>query len=251
MVKLSVKVCVALALGLGTTAVRGQGQPTLDELLDLAPADPPAESSDDSGDTPEAGSQTSGGGGAASRAGVIEGVQERLSGEELGDAFEQAVSDMGKAAGRLDGDHDPGLDTQRLQESILARLDQLIEAAQQQQQQSGGGSSSGGSPQPGNSDSSAQNAGQQPGGEGQQPGRSPGQAQAESRGGENPGAFSPGSVGAAEPGRGALDELRTEWGALPPRLRDELSNGLDEPYSPVYREMTEAYYRRLAEETSR
>ncbi|MEM8739616.1 MAG: hypothetical protein AAGG38_14230, partial [Planctomycetota bacterium] len=62
------------------------------------------------------------------------------------------------------------------------------------------------------------------------------------------GGFSPGQVGPVAPGSGPMEEVRREWGDLPARLRDELSNGLDEPYSPVYRDLTEAYYRRLAEE---
>jgi len=65
------------------------------------------------------------------------------------------------------------------------------------------------------------------------------------------GGFSPGQVGPAGPAEaGPLREVRTEWGALPPRLRDELSNGLDEPFSPVYRRQTEAFYRRLAEDAA-
>ena len=162
-------------------------------------------------------------------------------------AFIDAVRDKDRVADRLGDARDPGLDTQRIQESILARLDQLIEAAQQQQSSS---SSSGSSS---NQDSSAQNAGQDSGqGSQPQPGGAQGQAAAGQPGGdgENPGGFSPGQVGPIDPGQGAIDEVRSEWGSLPPRLRDELTNGLDEPYSPVYRNLTEAYYRRLAEEAS-
>ena len=46
---------------------------------------------------------------------------------------------------------------------------------------------------------------------------------------------------------GSLEELRHEWGNLPPRLRDELNEGVSEQFSPVYRRQTEEYYRRLAE----
>ncbi|MBB6429627.1 hypothetical protein [Algisphaera agarilytica] len=214
-----------------------QDQPTLDELLDLEPA-APASSEDAAPPTTETA--------------PIDEVEEILSGTEAADAFEQAVRDMDRVADRLGDERDPGLDTQRLQESILARLDQLIEAAQQQQSSSSSSSSSSGSSS--NQDSSAQNAGQE---QGQEPGEQPGQAQGQEPGqtqqqanGENPGGFSPGQVGPIDPGQGAIDEVRIEWGALPPRLRDELTNGLDEPYSPVYRNLTEAYYRRLAEEAS-
>lgn len=228
----------------GSVAVYAQNQPTLDELLDLLPAE-------SSGQTPTAGDPA----GPSNQttpslpddATTVDGVSERLTGEQIADAFAQTVADMGKVAQRLGERDDAGLDTQRLQESIIARLDQLIEAAEQQQQSSSS-SSGGGEGEPSqNQDSSAQNAGQQ---QGQQPGEAGQQPTAAQAGGssENQGAFSPGSVGPINPGQGTIDELREEWGALPPRLRDELSNGLDEPYSPVYRELTEAYYRRLAEE---
>ncbi|MEL7087596.1 MAG: hypothetical protein AAGL98_04020 [Planctomycetota bacterium] len=228
------------ALGLVVGGALAQDQPTLDELLDLVPAetaDGSAAPSDAAPARPASGEPA-----------TVDGMAERLSGQEIADAFAQTVADMGKVAVRLDERDDPGLDTQRLQESILARLDQLIEAAEQQQPSSSSSSGSGSGKPSGNQDSSAQNAGQQPAG--QQPGP-PGQqltAGQASGNAENPGEFSPGSVGPVNPGQGAIDELREEWGALPPRLRDELSNGLDEPYSPVYRELTEAYYRRLAEE---
>ncbi|MEO1236989.1 MAG: hypothetical protein AAFX76_09400, partial [Planctomycetota bacterium] len=212
-----------------------QDQPTLDELLDLAPPG----NAPGSSETPEESEP------AIDPVAPIAEVQDRLTGQQVSDTFETAVRDMGAAAARLDEDDDPGLDTQRLQESILERLDQLIEAAQQQQQQSSSGGGGGSSAS--NQDSAAQNAGQ-----GQPPSQTPGEgessAAAASGGGENPGQFSPGQVGPVEPGQGPIDEVRSEWGALPPRLRDELSNGLDEPYSPVYRDLTEAYYRRLAEE---
>ncbi|MEM7624967.1 MAG: hypothetical protein AAF333_05010 [Planctomycetota bacterium] len=238
---------VRLGLAAGTLCVitlpaAAQDQPTLDELLDLVPDRSPTQ--DDTTDETNPDVKTPP---MIDEAPTVDGVQERLSGEELADAFAQTVADMRKVAVRLDENDDPGLDTQRLQESILARLDQLIEATEQSSSSSSSSGSGSGQPS-GNQDSSAQNAGQ---GEGQQTGLQPGQQ----NGAANPGgstasdgAFSPGSVGPINPGQGAIDELRQEWGALPPRLRDELSNGLDEPYSPVYRELTEAYYRRLAEE---
>ncbi len=233
-----------LLLGSLAVPATAQNQPTLDELLDLAP---PAAEPGGATDVPESPAPAP-----SADVTLTEGVEDRLTGEQVADAFVQAVRDMDRVAARLDDNQDPGLDTQRLQESIIARLDQLIEAAQQQQQSSSSSSSSGSSGQASNQDSAAQNAGQQPGppqpGQGDSPGPTPGQpAQAN---GENPGGFSPGQVGPVDPGQGAIDEVRSEWGALPPRLRDELTNGLDEPYSPVYRNLTEAYYRRLAQEAN-
>jgi hypothetical protein len=45
-----------------------------------------------------------------------------------------------------------------------------------------------------------------------------------------------------------MESVREGWGGLPPRLRDELSEGLGEEFSPVYESLTESYYRRLAEQ---
>ena len=64
----------------------------------------------------------------------------------------------------------------------------------------------------------------------------------------NAGSVSPGSVAGVGDTQKPLEELKQEWGQLPPRLREELSEGLGERFSPIYRLMTEAYYRRLAEE---
>lgn len=221
-----------MSLVLFVTSAIAQNQPTLDDLLDLSPP-PPAETSPDSspsptGDAPQA----------------TDAVQEKLDGKQLAEALDRAVADMGRVAQRLGDGDDPGLDTQRLQEEILRRLDQLVEAAEQQQSSSSSGSGSGSSS---NQDSSAQNAGQSTPA-GQEPGAGQQTGSAATAAGENPGGFSPGQVGPIDPGQGAIDEVRREWGALPPRLRDELTNGLDEAYSPVYRQLTEAFYRRLAEE---
>ena len=38
-----------------------------------------------------------------------------------------------------------------------------------------------------------------------------------------------------------------DWGALPERTRDALLEGLSDSFSSLYRRLTEAYYRRLAE----
>ncbi|MEX2213577.1 MAG: hypothetical protein WD768_05590, partial [Phycisphaeraceae bacterium] len=47
---------------------------------------------------------------------------------------------------------------------------------------------------------------------------------------------------------GPIEESRIEWGRLPARIRSELEQGLGEKFSPLYKKLTEAYYRRLAEE---
>jgi len=170
--------------------------------------------------------------------------------------FAAAAAQMERAAARLDTSRDPGLDTQRLQEDVLARLDQLIADAVNNAAPPppGGGGGGGASGPPDNGD--AQPGGGTPGnGDGAAPApgsaATPAGSTAEATGGEpSPGGFSPGQVGPTGPEAGPLREVRTEWGALPPRLRDELSNGLDEPFSPVYRRQTEAFYRRLAQDAA-
>ena len=49
----------------------------------------------------------------------------------------------------------------------------------------------------------------------------------------------------------ALEESGVEWGNLPDRVRDMIRQGLRERPSSLYERLTEAYYRRLAEESSR
>jgi len=128
--------------------------------------------------------------------------------------------------------------TQRVQEEIIKKIEQMIAAAKKQQQQS--------------SSSSRQQQQQRQ----QDSGTSQMQSQSQSQGqssqpqgnGAHQGGVSPGSVSAAGDTQQPIEELKREWGQLPPRLRDELTEGIGERFSPVYRLMTEAYYRRLAEE---
>jgi len=159
------------------------------------------------------------------------GLDRALSTERPGDAFGRAVELMERASSRLRGRRDPGIATQRIQEDILRTLDQVIASAQSREQQRSSGSSS---------SSSSGASGAQPDqrgarrAEGARPGNDPGDAGAR-----------PGSDEVVRSGR-----VRTEadWGDLPPRLREALSQGLDDPYSRLYRRLTERYYKELAEE---
>ncbi len=221
-------------------------QPTLDELLNLEPpagAEVPADSDTASPTDDIAAPDVD--------LPVDADLEDALTQDQINENFAQAVREMAEVTRQLD-QRDAGLSTQRLQQRILDRLQQLIDAASQASPPPSGGGS--GQPQPGNQDNTQNQPGQ--GQQGQQP--QPGQGQRPQPGAAQPGGaqpnqgeFSPGSVGPVEPDAKSLDELRSEWGALPPRLRDELSDGLDEPYSPVYRAATERYYRRLAEEAGR
>jgi hypothetical protein len=237
--------CLPMAM-IGLASAQGD-QPSLDDLLDLSPTPtrPPADGGqgaapdDATGDAADPSTRPV-------SPDLIEEVDRLVRQAPASDILESALKQMDEVSIRLGRSLDPSVATQREQESILAKLDQVIAAArqqQQQQQQSGGGSGQSGPSR--QQDSGGQDvAGQQDMGEGGEAGQQ-GQASASASG--DGGQAPPGPSPEAEQGR-AIDELRSEWGNLPPRLRDELTEGLSEPFSPVYRELTEAYYRRLAEE---
>lgn len=159
-------------------------------------------------------------------------LERQLTAQQAGEQFQQAVGLMGDAAGRLAGAGDTGVQTQRIQEDILRRLDQVIEAAQQNQ--SGGGGKSRSQSQ------SQQNQQQQPNQSSQaQPGGPPGnQGDQEHTG--------PGLSGVQLNPGVAPDGVT--WGNLPDRVRESVAQGVTDRYSAMYRRMTELYYRKLAEQ---
>jgi len=157
-------------------------------------------------------------------------IDEALSAQQAGEAFAQAVGLMGGVADRIGTNNDTGLTTQRMQEEIIRKLEQVIESAQQNQNSNGGGSSS----------SSSSQQQQQPNQQSQQ-----GNAQAQGSGEPSDGSSPPGST---DVGANNLSAAHAKWGHLPERLRDALSQGLDEPYSQLYRRLTEQYYKALAED---
>lgn len=189
-----------------------QGQeplPTLDELLGLEEEQGGADPND-------------------------EALQEALSPREAGEALGQAVGLMDRVAQRIGSDRDVSISTQRLQEDILRKLDQVIESAQNNQQSGSGGSSSAQS-----SSSNQQQPNQQQQNEGQQSQGSPGTESGQES--------MPGGSTTANPGD-ALAPDGVSWGALPQRIRDALSQGFSDRYSELYRTLTEEYYRALAED---
>jgi len=166
-------------------------------------------------------------------------AEEELSPQEAADAFKTAIADMTVVADRLNGDRDAGLATQRMQESILARLDKVLAAAKKQQNKGGKGSGQSGQNKPQQQQSgNRQNAGKQGQKQGQQnkPSSNPSQ-----------GDGSTGGVAAHEndPNNANPGDA---WGHLPARLRDELMQGRDDRFSATYKTLTQEYYRRLAEE---
>lgn len=219
-----------VVIGLPAGGVYAQnGEPTLDELLGIGkpPDSHPPDAATESGD-PQPGDSP------------LTIDRNALSGDgnsRPADAFDQAVREMNEAADRLRTDLDAGLETQRLQESAMARLEQVIAAARQQRGSGSGSSGSSGQAQQ-QENGSEQNLGQRsPSGAGPQ------QSNAGSGGGSTTSGTGPSGQGA-----GDIHSQRSEWGNLPPRLRDELLQGLNERFSSVYERLTAQYYQRLAEQ---
>jgi hypothetical protein len=156
------------------------------------------------------------------------------------DPFKLAVADMKSATSGLRDNQDVGLETQRAQERAIKRLDQLLSMLKKQQSQSSSSSSSKQKPQDG-SKKNQPNQGQKK--QGKEQGKQQGSKQANSQSSKGGGGGS-GQAGKNDP----LAERLAEWGNLPPRLRDQLLEGLDDPTSDLYRRLTERYLRRLAEE---
>ncbi len=157
-------------------------------------------------------------------------IDRALTAQEAGEAFSSAVMLMGDAADRIGGAGDTGITTQRMQEDIIRKLDQVIESAQNNQNSSSGSSSS-------SSSSSPQ----------QQPNQQQQNAESSSSSSGEPSDSST-PPGSSEVGSNNLDGARSRWGNLPDRLRDALNQGLDEPYSKLYKKLTEKYYKALAED---
>jgi len=158
-----------------------------------------------------------------------------LTGEEIGDAFKEAVTLMGDAAKRLKDGKDASLTTQRLQESIVRRLDQLLSSLDQQQQQQ----------QSSSSQQQAQNQDKKQ--SLSVPNQQQGERKEENKN-ENDGmATTPPARrdGALRPG---LEAVRSSWGQLPARVRDMLVQGSSDTFSSMYEKMTESYYKKLAEQ---
>ncbi|MCE7974000.1 MAG: hypothetical protein DYG92_06690 [Leptolyngbya sp. PLA1] len=185
-------------------------EPTLDELLGLpkAPGDDGAASHDAA-------------------------LKRALGAEEAGEPFEQAVTLMQDVSSRLSRDGDAGLETQRLQQDILTKLDALIDAAQQNQQQ-----------QKQRSRSRQQQDQQQQGQQMQQQSQQGQQAAQTNQAGDPNVPRQDGGLRPAPAGSAA------SWGNLPEHVRNALTQGRSDRFSSLYQQLTERYYRRLAEDRS-
>ena len=210
-------------------------QPSLDELLGLKPKpgdkpattptkpDEPAPSTDAAPDQ----SKTD--------------LDRLLSAQEIGNAFKQAIALMGDASKRMNDHADNGLGTQRVQEDVVKRLDQLLASLDKQKQQGGGSPK----PSPKNGDSP-----QDPGQSKPKPKPGPGEGTQSQPGGD--GAQAQGGPtlqeGALKP---ELESARAAWGSLPARIRAMLMQGTEDRFSARYKGLTQEYYKRLAEENSK
>ena len=156
-----------------------------------------------------------------------------LSPKQAGEAFSQAVELMNQVSSRIANSHDLSIATQRLQEDILRKLDQVIESANENESGNNGSSSS--SSQSESSQSQPDQQQQSKEGQSAEPSDSAGESSM------------PGGSSNAQPG----DEVVPDgagWGALPARFREALSQGISDHYSELYRSITEAYYKSLAED---
>ncbi len=147
-------------------------------------------------------------------------------GEERDD-FKQAVDMMKETSDRMVSSKDVGLDTQRLQEQVLRKLDKMIDDAQKNQ-----GKKSKQKPQDQQQDQQQQQQ--------QQSSQSKPSSQTgkEAKGGDvaQQNAQANTVAGGAE----------AAWGGLPPHVRDALMQGLSDRFSTSYQRLTEEYYKRLA-----
>jgi hypothetical protein len=168
-------------------------------------------------------------------------LERALSMQEARQALVQAAQQMNEATLRLRRTRDTGVVTQRLHNEIIDKLDVLIKQAEQQQSQSSSSSSSSSSSQ---SQSQMQQGAQQQG-----------QRQQQQQSQTQPGDESSPIDGERnmEFREGRLDQFDATgaaWGALPERVRERLLESSNDRFSSLYEALTEAYYRKLAEDSS-
>ncbi len=173
----------------------------------------------------------------AARRDSEEQLKRELAETRIADAFAIALAKMSTTADLLDVKFDSGLGTQRLQEEILVKLDQLIDQARKLQS-AGGSSVQTGTP-------SQSSTPPKPGPRGNNP----------RTGEQREGPARDSQAGDPPPRRDGdlnrvLQEHRSEWGHLPQRIRDMLLQGRTEKFSSMYEQLTREYYRHLAEDGS-
>ncbi len=168
-----------------------------------------------------------------------------LAEQEPEQAFRTAVTEMLASVELLRERRSTGLGTQRVQERIVDRLQVLIDSARRQQQQQ--------QQQQQSSSSSQQQQQQDPGrrSEDSQDGRESRDSRSRRDDGDPDGSSTEAPPPESATLEGVLDESQVEWGSLPPRVRELITQGMRDQMSQLYRSLTEAYYRRMAEEADR
>lgn len=159
------------------------------------------------------------------------GGPEAGGGADVATLFLEAADSMEQSASLLLDQRSAGLATQRFQETALLKLDTLIAQAQQQGKQQ---------PQSQGQQSQQQSPPQQQQQQ-QQQASAPGSDA--SQNGDNRPDLKQTKLD------GAIDETRSEWGNLPPRVRELLRQGRGDAAARLYQRLTEIYYQRLAEES--
>jgi hypothetical protein len=228
---------------------------TLDELLGLPGAAKAHETKP--GGQEKANPAESGGSGDPALDEAKRRLERGLNEAELDSLLKQALAGMQASAMRLSEATDTSLTTQRVQEDVVAKLDQLIEEAKRRSKSGQCKSSGSSSGEKAGQAKQQANAGKKPSdSDGQKPGESKTRANGDkdkkgARNGEgNKEGESPSPVDPADEQAG-LDETQAEWGALPERVRDLIRQGSRDRIASIYQRLTQEYYRRMAEDASR
>ncbi len=164
-------------------------------------------------------------------------LERKLEMEHAQEQFKQAIVLMDETAVRIKDGRDTGLQTQRLQEDIIRKLDMIISTAEKQQQQQKKQSKSKQKQQQQNQD--------------------PQQANQQQKDSTDPHGKEAAPDTIDPPGREAANPLPgtaargAAWGSLPERVRQALLQGDADRYSTLYHKWTEAYYKKLAEEANK
>lgn len=158
-------------------------------------------------------------------------LEKKLSDNEASDDFVRATELMKTAADRLVEAKDSGIETQRVQEDALRLLDKMIDQAQRQKRSK--------SKKKKSQDNQSQEQQQQQQQSSQQAAT---QSAASPEGGGDNSPGKDGTTKSPDAGNAAA------WGNLPKHIRDALTQGSNDRYSSMYRDLTEQYYRRLAKD---
>lgn len=231
----------------------GQPVPTLDDLLKLpkqnAPAKPAEKPAAKPAEKPME-KPVGGAGGVEGDGGAEKPARDGGAPAEQANPLTEALELMQDASTRLNpagggGDADTSLDTQRLQQRAIDKLDQLISQAKKQQKKKQQQKQQQKQDQQQQQDQKQQD-GQQPKQEQGKPGeQQQGEQRQDGKATDANGNTLPGGQGGSL--NPALDAARASWGNLPARVRDMLLQGSGEKFSTSYQQLTEEYYRKLAE----